>query len=157
MKRIITIIILIISTFAAYSQSVPVYPESQKGYKRVDLILPELEGEKGYKIEVRFGMIIALSECEEASFSFTLNNVKTRYGISPSRFPYYVLESNKADIDTEKKSGCDSTTKVNKKILSSQNITIEYQSSYPRPFYIPESWTIEYRIWAASDYITIEN
>jgi serine protease inhibitor ecotin len=34
---------------------------------------------------------------------------------------------------------------------------IEYQSSYPRPFYIPEDWTLEYRIWEVTDkYISVE-
>ena len=55
-------------------------------------------------------------------------------------------------------SDCKSDKKVKRKIVSSQDIFIEYQSYYARPFYVPESWSVEYRIWKAEDkYITVKN
>lgn len=140
-----------------YAQNKPVYPETKKGFKRVDLMLPKLDAEQDYKIEVRFGMITSLTECEEGSFTFKPDNLKTQYGIpNTTRFPYYILANSKGDINIGKKPGCDSTIRIDTKIISVQSIFIEYQSSYARPFYIPESWTLEYRIWAASDYISVD-
>lgn len=145
-------------TINIYAQDKPVYPEPKNGFKRVDLMLPKLDDkEENYKIEVHFGRIASLTECEEGSFTFKLDNLKKQYGIPTStRFPYYFLENDNGDINIGKKSGCNSTVKVGRKILSDQSILIEYQSFYVRPFYIPETWTVEYRIWAASDYISID-
>lgn len=139
------------------AQNKPVYPEPKAGFKRVDLMLPRIENEKDFKIEVKFAYVTQIDECSDASFSFNKKNLKEFYGIpNSSRFPYYVLESKDWEIFTGKRPGCESKIKVDKKIFSDQNIFIEYQSYYVRPFYIPESWTIQYRIWAASDYISIE-
>lgn len=139
------------------AQDKPNYPAAKQGYKRVDLILPKIDNEKDYKIEVRFGQLFSITECAEGSFSFKQDNLKQYFAITPYRFPYYVLESEMCEFLEGKNSDCKSTVKVSKKILSSTNILIEYQSTYPRPFYIPETWTVEYRIWAASDYISLDN
>lgn len=157
-KHQIIFLIFLIFNLNSVAQNKPSYPEPKNGFKRVDLMLPRIENEKDFKIEVRFGRVIPLTECEDGSFTFKLDNLKTMYGIAnTTRFPYYALENSNGDINTGKRSGCKgSDIRVDKKIVSDQNIFIEYQSYYVRPFYIPESWTIEYRIWAASNYISIE-
>ena len=156
MRKIITIILLSICISNIYSQNKPTYPEPKIGFKRVDLILPKIDNEKDYKVEVSFGFETNIVECSNSSFSFNIKNLKTEYGIQPYRFPYYVLENDLADIIETRNSECKSDNKIKKKIFTSQNIFIEYQSYYARPFYIPENWTLEYRIWKASDkYITV--
>jgi len=156
MKKILTYLILLVGV-TINAQNNTGYPEAQKGFKRVDLLLPYIENQNDYKIEVKFGIITSLTECEEGSFSFKADNLEKKYDLPKSRqFPYYVLERSNSDIIVAKKSECNSSAKVDKKILSSQNLLIEYQSSYTVPFYIPETWTLEYRIWAASDYISID-
>ena len=154
MKKLFFILI-IISHSISYSQNKPSYPEPQKGFKRVDLILPKIENEKNYQVEVKFGQEVSVIDCADASFSFPIKSLKTEYGIPYSeRFPYYILTSNIDEITQTRAKGCNSKTSIRKKILSFQNIMIEYQSHYARPFYIPESWTLEYRIWKASDDFT---
>lgn len=154
MKKLFFLLI-IINCSISYSQDKPTYPAPQKGFKRVDLVLPKIENEKNYQVEVKFGMETPVIECADASFSFSKKNLKTEYGISYSeRFPYYILINDIAEIIQARANGCNSKTSIRKKILSFQNIMIEYQSYYARPFYIPESWTLEYRIWKAPDNFT---
>lgn len=155
---IITFFVLLHSTF--FSQEKPYYPEPSPGFKRVDLILPKIENYTDFKVEIRFGMETNISECAlNSSFSFNPNNLKEEYGISPSRFPYYVLSTNNITEITLgfSQSNCDKGKKVKKKILSSQNIFREYTGHYKVPFYIPEKWSLEYRIWKVdNEYISIK-
>ena len=111
------------------------------------------------KIQVKFSIEATVGECSNASFSFNRKNLKEEYGIpQSSRYPFYVVESDAAEIFEGMNSDCKSDKKVKRKIVSSQDIFIEYQSYYARPFYVPESWSVEYRIWKAEDkYITVKN
>ena len=151
MKNLILLITVLIST-NTFSQQKPNYPEPEVRMKRVDFKLPKIINDKEYKIEIRFGQEIEVYECDEIKdFSFNTNNLKKGYGIPPHRFPFYILPN---DITTEfvtlksnddKK--CDKTKKIKKKVLSSQNIFDEYNSYFAIPYYIPENWTLEYRLW----------
>ena len=151
MKNLLLVFTVIIASQISHSQS---YPEPQNGFKRVDLKLPKLENEKNYKIEVRFSFEANVVDCSNADFSFNPKNLKTQYGANFNRFPYYVLENDMAEISEGYSSECVTRNKVRRKLLSSQNLFIEYQSYYARPFYIPESWSVEYRIWNASEIYT---
>ena len=154
MKKLLFIISLIVFQVNIYSQNKPSYPESKIGFKRVDLILPKLDNEKNYKVEVSFGLEANVYECSVSSFSFNIKNLKKEYGIQPYRFPFYLIENNLVEITESKNSNCVSEKKIIKKIISEQNISIEYQSYYPVPFFIPENWTLEYRIWQTSEKFT---
>lgn len=152
MKKKLTIFIFIVLCVNLNAQNKPSYPEPEEGFKRVDLLLPKIENSKDYKVQVKFSFEASVVECSNASFSFNRKNLKEKYGIQQnSRFPYYVIESDAAEIFEGMNSDCKSDKKVQRKIISSQDIFIEYQSYYARPFYIPESWSVEYRIWKAED------
>ena len=159
MKRLFTLLILSIFAVNLNAQNKPSYPEPKEGFKRVDLLLPKIENSKDYKVQVKFSFEESVIECSDATFSFNRKNLKEEYGIPlNSRFPYYVIESNAAEIFEGIPSDCKSDKKVKRKILSTQEIFIEYQGYYSRPFYIPESWSVEYRIWKAGDkYVTVDN
>ncbi|MGU3375276.1 ecotin family protein [Chryseobacterium sp. M5A1_1a] len=150
MKNVI-LFFSILYSMNIFSQEKPNYPEPEKGMKRVDLKLPKIENDKEFKVEIRFGIEMNVSECSGIEdFSFNSKNLEEKYGISPYRFPYYILPK-EIPIDIISlggdKSNCDKSKKVNKKILSSQNIFREYSGYYAVPFYIPEKWTVEYRLW----------
>jgi len=159
MKKIQTILILFILCIKLNAQNTPTYPQPKEGFKRVDLLLPKIENSKDCKIQVKFSFEATVGECSNASFSFNRKNLKEEYGIpQSSRYPFYVIESDAAEIFEVMNSDCKSDKKVKRKIISSQDIFIEYQSYYARPFYIPESWSVEYRIWKAEDkYVTVKN
>jgi ecotin len=159
MKRLFMFLILSIFTLSLNAQNKPSYPEPTEGFKRVDLLLPKNDNSKDYKVQVKFSFEASLIECSNADFSFNRKNLKEEYGIPQnSRYPYYVLESDAAEIFEGMQSDCKSDKKVMRKILSSQDIFIDYQSCYARPFYIPESWSVEYRIWKAENkYNTVNN
>ena len=159
MKTIITTLLLLISALQMFAQNKPNYPEAKKGYKRVDLILPKIENSKDFKIEIQFSFDANVIECSNASFYFNpKTNLKEEYGIPNfERFPYYVIENDNVEIMEGRDSNCKSDKKVTRKIFSTIDYFIEYQGYYARPFYIPESWSVEYRVWKASDkYITIK-
>ncbi|WP_027387977.1 ecotin family protein [Chryseobacterium gregarium] len=159
MNKILTILILMILSIKLNAQGKPSYPQPKDGFKRVDLLLPKIENSKDYKVQVKFSFEATARECSDASFSFNRKNLKEEYGIQQgSRYPYYVIENDAAEIFEGMNSDCKSDKKVKRKIISSQDIFIEYQSYYARPFYIPESWSVEYRIWKGEDkYITVKN
>lgn len=149
MKNIIAFFFILYS-LSIYAQEKPNYPEPEKGMKRVDLKLPKIENDKDYKVEIRFGMEVNVSECSTVNdFSFNIKNLEEKYGIPPYRFPYYVLPKEMpVDIITfNNTSNCDESKKVKKKVLSSQNIFKEYNGHFAIPFYIPEKWTVEFRLW----------
>ncbi|MFP3597856.1 ecotin family protein [Chryseobacterium sp. SIMBA_029] len=150
MKNII-LFFSILYSLNVYSQEKPNYPEPEKGMKRVDLKLPKIENDNEYKVEIRFGMEMNVSECSAVNdFNFNIKKLEEKYGIQPYRFPYYVLPKEiPIDILTlnNNKSNCDESKKVKKKVLSSQNILKEYNGHFAIPFYIPENWTVEYRLW----------
>lgn len=154
MKNLFLILFFTTQTLTLIGQQKANYPEPLAGMKRVDLILPKIENEKNYKVEIRFGMKSKTSECSESnSFSFNINNLKNEYGIKPSRFPYYILPS-QIPIDTLEfynDKNCNKDKIVERKLISDQSIQIEYQSYYSVPFYIPENWTIEYKLWKTDD------
>jgi len=158
MKQTFNILILVLFSNTLFSQNKPTYPEPKEGFKRVDLVLPKIENSQDYKVQVKFSFETEVVECANADFSFNRKNLKEEYGIPKnSRFPYYVLESDAAEIFEGMQSDCKSTKKIKRKILSSQEIFIEYQGYYARPFYIPKLWSVEYRIWKAEDkYITVK-
>jgi ecotin len=158
MKKIQIILILLILSVKLNAQNTPSYPQPKEGFKRVDLLLPKIENSKDYKVQVKFSFEASVVECSNSDFSFNRKNLKEEYGIQQSsRYPYYVLENDAAEIFEGMQADCKNNKKVKRKILSSQDIFIEYQSYYARPFYIPESWSVEYRIWKAEDkYITVK-
>jgi len=159
MKHIFTFLVLMILGLNVFAQNKPNYPEPKEGFKRVDLILPKIENSKDYKVQIKFSFEMYVKECATADFIFNIKNLKEEYGIPMGyRFPYYVIENDAAEISEMMQSDCKSDKKVMRKIFSIQDLFIEYQGYYARPFYIPKSWNLEYRIWKADDkYITVDN
>jgi ecotin len=157
MKHIFTFLVLMILGSNLHAQNKPNYPEPKEGFKRVDLILPKVKDDKKYKVEISFSTEAEIVDCANGSFSFNRKSMKEEYAILPYRYPYFIIENKAADILVSRDSDCKSEKKVKKKIYTGEVIMIEYQSSYPRPFYIPEDWTLEYRIWEVTDkYISVE-
>ena len=52
---------------------------------------------------------------------------------------------------------CKKEKKIKRKILSDNSLLLEYNSHYPIPFYIPEGYTLEYRLWntATEEFTTV--
>ncbi|EFK36344.1 Ecotin precursor [Chryseobacterium gleum] len=160
MKKII-LSFYVLYSLTLHSQEKPNYPEPEKGMKRVDLKLPKIENDKDYKVEIRFGMEIEVSDCSAISdFGFNMKNLEEKYAILPYRYPFYILPK-EVPVDiisfNNTESNCDKTKKVKKKILSSQKIFREYSGYYAIPFYIPEKWSVEYRLWKVnSEFKSVE-
>jgi len=151
MKKII-LFFSVLYSLMLYSQEKPNYPEPEKGMKRVDLKLPKIDNYKDYKVEIKFGVEMEISECSSVEdFSFNSKNLVEKFAIQPYRYPYYEFPKEMPiEMLTFNKPNCDETKKVKKKVLSSQNIFREYNGYYEIPFYIPEKWTVEYRLWKVS-------
>lgn len=116
MKKIILLLLLVFSN-VIFAQNKPSYPEPKKGYQRIDLLLPKIENQQELKIEVRFGLMTAIADCADGSFSFNKIDLKEYYGIPASRrYPYYALENLNVDVSEGFSEDCvNRNIKVNKK------------------------------------------
>ncbi|MFP5471811.1 MAG: ecotin family protein, partial [Bacteroidia bacterium] len=118
-----------------FSQQKPSYPEPEEGFKRVDFILPKIDNQKNYKVEIRFSFEFEVDECAEVSFSFNPKNLKEEFLIPSSyRYQYYVITSDDAEITEGFIGDCHGKKKIMKKVLSSQSITEEYNCHFITPF-----------------------
>src|SRR5690606_1446886 len=142
-----------------FAQNTPTYPQPKEGFKRVDLIFPKIENSNNYKVEVRFGMETELYPCSKAGFSFRFDALVKGYGIKDERYPYYDLTTNQTEIfEGFMDDNCKKEKRVKRKIISDQSLLLEYNSYYPIPFYIPENYTLEYRLWntVTDEFITVK-
>lgn len=147
-KKLILSIVAISYLATTYAQNTPSYPQPKEGFKRVDLIFPKIENDDQYKVEVRFGMELGLYPCSKAGFNFISDALIKDYGINDGRFPYYDLTTNQAEVfEGFMDDNCKKEHKVKRKIVSDNSLLLEYNSYYPIPFYIPENYTLEYRLW----------
>lgn len=153
MKKVLTTLFLIIGLIS-YSQDKPNYPLPKEGFKRVDLLLPKIENQKNIQVEVKFAFEIEMLDCERGSFSIYPDLPIEKFGSESSHFPYYVIESDNAEVSVGRNGNCDGE-KTKKKIYSYQNVIYDYQSSNAVPFYIPESWNLVYRVWPSADNYTV--
>lgn len=159
-KTLIVVLLSIFYSSYTFAQNTPSNPEPKEGYKRVDLIFPKIENSNQYKVEVRFGMQMELYPCSKAGFSFTSDALIKDYGIKDGRFPYYDLTTSQAEVfEGFMDDNCKKEQKVKRKIVSDNSLFLEYNSYYPIPFYIPENYTLEYRLWnaAAAEFSTVVN
>ncbi|WBX96189.1 ecotin family protein [Chryseobacterium gambrini] len=146
-KRIILIGFLFFKINLIFSQKIYLYPE--KGFKRIDLILPKVKNPEKYKVEIKFGTELELSECSEIkNINISFENLKRKKGFD---YHYYVLDIEgvifqKANLlQTDKK--CKSNKTLRKKLLSFGELFIDYENNVSIPFFIPENLTLEYRLW----------
>ena len=139
----------ILMSINIFAQKQPNYPNPEKGFKRVDLQLPKIDNEDDYKVEITFSFEMELNICTTESFSF--REIETKYAMPPYAYPYYVVNSDVVEVASSPISDCkDENVVVRKKIFSDQRLFEGYSSVFIRRFYIPEYWTLEYRIWKAS-------
>ncbi|MCT2407505.1 hypothetical protein NZD88_08140 [Chryseobacterium antibioticum] len=149
MKKIISTFLLT-SAILLNAQEKPTHPELTANTKRIDLKLPKIENEKNYKVEVRFGLEVNVSECEDPQyFTFSLQNLKYENGSPSSRNGYYsIAEDTPVEIfDVYNKDNCGKKEQTVKKIVSSQKISMDYNGDFTTTFFIPKNWTVEYRLW----------
>jgi len=156
--KFIISIVVIFSYITTFTQNTPTYPQPKEGFKRVDLIFPKIENDDQFKVEVRFGMQIELYPCSNARFNFSSDALVKGSGIKDGRFPYYDLTTNQAEVfEGFMDDSCKKEKRVKRKILSDNSLLLEYNSYYPIPFYIPEGYTLEYRLWntATEEFTTV--
>lgn len=89
-----------------------------------------------------------LYPCSNASFRYKPELLIEEYGIKDGRFPYYDLTTNQAEVfEGFMDDSCKKEKRVKRKIFSEESLLLDYNSYYPIPFYIPKSYTLEYRLW----------
>lgn len=158
MKQVIIAALLLLKSMILFAQNTPTYPQPKEGYKRVDLIFPKIGNSNQYKVEVRFGMQKDLFPCSKSGFNFRQDALIKDYGINDGRFPYYNLTTNQAEVfEGFMDDNCKKEKKVKRKIISDNSLLLEYNSYYSIPFYIPENYTLEYRLWntATDEFTTV--
>lgn len=148
-KKILLLCLMTLS-LSLYSQNTPNYPQPKVDFKRVDFILPKVENPEDYKVEITFSMVSEVVECANSNFSFNKNQIEKAYGISNSRFPYYIFDIKGVEIVQGYNGDCNKDkTKVKKKIYSYYRSLEDYHYAFPIPYFIPKDWNLEYRIFKA--------
>ena len=139
-----------------FGQEKPNYPKVPDNYKRVDFILPKIDDNQKYLVEITFSKIANVVNCANANFILDKSDIKTGYGIPPSRFQYYIIEVEDLMITQGFNIGCNNKDpKEPKKIYSTYKFMEEYNSTFIQPYYIPEDWNLEYKIYKAeTDFTT---
>ena len=132
--RIVLIGILFFQMNCVLAQNIYDYPE--KGFKRVDLNLPPIENDKEYKVEIKFGTEVELSECSTVkNIYIDFKNLKLKKGFG---YHYYVLDIQGAIFQKDKlsqdKIKCQSEQLIKKKLLSFSESFIAYKYNSNVPF-----------------------
>jgi len=145
--KIIFIGLFILKMNFVFAQNIYIYPE--KGFKRVDLNLPPIENDKEYKVEIKFGTEVELSQCSTVkNIYIDFKNLKLKKGFG---YHYYVLDIQGAIFQKDKlpqdKMKFQSEQLIKKKLLSFSESFIDYKYNLNVPFFIPENLTLEYRLW----------
>jgi ecotin len=121
------------------SHDLKMFPTAEEGFKRVVISLKPQENETNFKVEI-YGGITAEVDCNKHSLAgeFIQQNLKG-WG-----YHYYEFETNGMLLGTLM--GCPDDSK-HKEFVKSKPELLRYNSKLPIVIYVPNNYTIKYKIW----------
>lgn len=140
----------LISTFVVAQKKVDVsmYPKAQAGTEQQLLILPELDKEDDYEVELFVGKKLTVDQCNK-HFLMGSFSEETVLGWGYNYFDFK-SEGNAAGTLM----GC-MDTKTVEKMVYAQPKKVRYNSKLPIVIYAPKGYQVEYRLWKAGDRKTV--
>ena len=120
---------------------VKAYPPAEKGMTRFAIILPKLEHEENYKVELIVGKKVVADSVNRQSFGGTIETVN----IEGWGFSRYVVKEFGPMVSTLIGGGV-----PQEKVVAVQSIHIRYNSRLPIAVYVPEGAEVRYRIWSTT-------
>ncbi|MEN9335022.1 MAG: Ecotin precursor [Bacteroidota bacterium] len=159
MKKILSFLVCFNVALQLQSQTKTIFPEPKEGYKKVELQLPKVDNTKNYKVQITFSFDANVGECSNASFSLNprIDIIKS-YG-TPLDYtrPYFSVEKEFVDILEMNATDCKSKKRIKRKVMCDVEYLIDYSYDYAIPFYIPNDWYVEYKIWRTeNDFTTVK-
>lgn len=119
------------------------YPPAEKGMTRFAIILPELEHEEDYKVELFVGKKVMADAVNSQSFSGKIETVN----IEGWGFRRYVVKD-LGEMTSTLIGGRDVV--LQEKFVMLPSIVIYYNSRLPIAVYVPDGAEVRYRIWSAT-------
>lgn len=143
------IVVLIASTFVFgqeenyESLEIEMFPKAETGFKQVYIKVPEVENEENYKIELHIGKE-TLVDCNQ----HFMNGQLSELNLDGWGYTYFKVESDGA-ISSTKMACLDS--KLERKFITLTPQLVRYNSKLPVVVYMPENFSVKYKIFKASD------
>ena len=143
------IVLLIISTFSFAQEKnyepldLAMFPKAETGFKQVYIQVPVVENEENYKIELHIGKETSV-DCNQ----HFMNGQLSEQNLEGWGYTYFKVESDGA-ISSTKMACLDS--KLERKFITLTPQLVRYNSKLPVVVYIPENFSVKYKIFKASD------
>lgn len=137
--------LLMLSTFTLEAQKKAkndVFPEAEKGYRKVVVMLPEKKNEDSYKVEIFAGAKVEADNCNRHFMSGQI----TEKVLEGWGYTYYKVES---DGQTGGTMMMCPDAKKTLKFVHMPPLMVRYNSKLPVVVYVPEKMEVNYRIWSA--------
>ena len=143
------LVVLIASTFAFgqeenyESLEIEMFPKAETGFKQVYIQVPVVENEENYKIELHIGKETSV-DCNQ----HFMNGQLSELNLDGWGYTYFKVESDGA-ISSTKMACLDS--KLERKFITLTPQLVRYNSKLPVVVYVPENFSVKYKIFKASD------
>lgn len=143
------LVVLIASAFAFgqeenyESLEIEMFPKAETGFKQVYIQVPIVENEENYKIELHIGKETSV-DCNQ----HFMNGQLSEQNLEGWGYTYFKVESDGA-ISSTKMACLDS--KLERKFITLTPQLVRYNSKLPVVVYVPENFSVKYKIFKASD------
>ena len=121
---------------------VKAYPPAEQGVTRFAIILPKLENEGNYKVELIVGKKVMVDAVNRHWFEGEIQTVN----IEGWGFSRYVVK----DFGPMAGTLIGGPTELKEKFVTLESILIRYNSRLPIAVYVPEGAEVRYRIWSTT-------
>lgn len=146
--KLFSLIILLTSMITFGQQKtktdLSMYPKAKTGYTQKVIKLNQLPNEDDYNVELFIGKKSSVDTCNN---HFLIGNIEEKV-VDGWGYNYYDFESDGQIAGTLM--GCADNKKVTK-LVYAQPTKINYNSKLPIVIYVPDGYSLEYRIWKAND------
>ncbi len=152
MTKLFSVLALIIATFTFAQQANKIdysmYPKAKEGYKQKVITLKSLPNEEDYSVEIFAGKKMNVDSCNHFSLIGNLDEKSVEgWGYS-----YYNFETKGESMSTAM--GCLDNKSIEKNVHA-ESKQVRYNSRLPIVVYVPNGYTLEYKIWKADKKLTL--
>lgn len=123
------------------------YPEAKDGQERILINLPKLEKEGDYEIELFVGKWAEV-DCNRHSLMGEFEETT----IEGWGYNYFTFKSEGDMMST--RMACPNQ-ELERKLINAQSVKVRYSSKFPIVIFVPEGYTVNYKLWNSLGSTTI--